>query len=147
VLASCPILCNPTMLDHTVTCFTPPFEGKITARSASSPLGSALIRGAVSVHQGSLIRKTCRYVRRSCMWVVCCSNCTWVWSSTMRTTQSHSAQQFAVVKAIASGLRACRSCKSVRTCARRGMQAPVQGACSRERAGAEKRGRHCACRS
>jgi hypothetical protein len=32
----------------------------------------------VSVHQGSLIRKACLYVRRSCMWVVCCSNCTWV---------------------------------------------------------------------
>jgi hypothetical protein len=80
-----------------------------TARSASSPHGSAQIRGAVSVHQGSLIRKASRYVRRACMWVVCCSNCTWMWSSTVRTTQSHRAQQFAAVKAIASGLRAVRS--------------------------------------
>jgi hypothetical protein len=122
-------------------------EGKSTARSVSSPLGSVQIRGTVSVHQGSLIRKACRYVRRACMWVVCCRNCTWVWSSTVRTTPLHRAQQFATVNVIASGLRACRSCKSVRRCARRGMQAPVQGACSRERAGAEKRARHCACQS
>jgi hypothetical protein len=66
--------------------------------------GSAQTKKEVSVHQGSLIRKACRYVRRACMWVVCCSNCTWVWSSTVRTTQSHRAQQFAAVKAIASGL-------------------------------------------
>jgi hypothetical protein len=53
------------------------------------------------------------------MWVVCYSNCTWVWSSTdkfcfcknnkrtiiiMRTTQSHHAEQCAVVRAITSGL-------------------------------------------
>ena len=37
------------------------------------------------------------------MWVVCCSNCTWMWSSTVRTTQSHRAQQFAAVKTIGNG--------------------------------------------
>jgi hypothetical protein len=36
-------------------------EGKSTARSASSPRGSSQIRGTVSVHQGSLIRKACLY--------------------------------------------------------------------------------------
>jgi len=33
---------------------------------------SAQIRGAVSVHQGSLIRKVCLYVRRACVGVMWC---------------------------------------------------------------------------
>ena len=40
-------------------------------RIVASPW-SAQIRGAVSVHQGSLIRKARLYVRRACMYVVCC---------------------------------------------------------------------------
>ncbi len=39
---------------------------------ASASPWSAQIRGAVSVHQGSLIRKARLYVRRACMYVVCC---------------------------------------------------------------------------
>jgi hypothetical protein len=50
-------------------------EGESEAGSvASASPRSAQIRGAVSVQQGSLIRKACRYVRRACMWLVCCSN-------------------------------------------------------------------------
>jgi hypothetical protein len=76
------------------------------------------------------------------MWVVCYSNCTWVGSSTVRTTQSHRAQQFAAVKAIASGRHSAGFPETVR----RGIQTPVQGSCIRERAGAEKRDSHRACR-
>jgi hypothetical protein len=63
---------------------------------------SAQIRGAVSVHQGSLIRKAPQYVWRACMDVVCCSDCTWMWSSTVGT-QSRS-MQCAVMKVIAIGV-------------------------------------------
>jgi hypothetical protein len=78
-------------------------SGVVLVALASPQARSAQIRGAVSVRQGSLMRNACRYVRRACMWVVCYSNCTWVGSSTVRTTLSHRAQQFAAVKAIASG--------------------------------------------
>jgi hypothetical protein len=68
----------------------------------ASPL-SAQIRGAVSVHQGSLIRKTRLYVRRACMYVVCCGeNCTGMLTGTVGT-QSR-LMQCAAVKAIASGV-------------------------------------------
>jgi len=125
-------------------------EDKITAKSAVSPLRSAQIRGVVSVQQGSLIHKACRYVQRASMWVVCwqcCGNCTWMCSCTVRTTLSHDTQQFAAVKTTACGLRGFRSRNSVCRSARRDMQAAVQGACTRERACAEKRGHRRACRS
>jgi hypothetical protein len=44
--------------------------------TVAGPLRSAQIRGAVSCYLGSLIRKSCMYVRCVCVDVVCCSeNC------------------------------------------------------------------------
>jgi hypothetical protein len=64
---------------------------------------SAQIRGAVSVHQGSLIRKARLYVRRACMYVVCCvENCTGMLTSTVETQSRR--MQCVSVKAIASGV-------------------------------------------
>jgi hypothetical protein len=64
---------------------------------------SAQIRGAVSVHQVSLIRKARRYVWRACMYVVCCGeNCTGMLTSTVGTQSRR--MQCAAVKTIASGV-------------------------------------------
>jgi hypothetical protein len=73
----------------TTACEGKSAPGAGITRWASPSARSAQIRGAVSVHQDSLIHKACRYVRWACMWVMWCyCDCSWMRSTVVIQSRS-----------------------------------------------------------